>query len=389
METNNTYYNSKKPLKYYIQTAALDGSIIEHQVRAMYYGDNLIYRLYDTIPCTGLSLNASEVILYKDDEYFLFEVILEPEDCNQSVTWEIDNNDILELIPGTNTCKVIPLTIGDCVITAICGDYTAECAIIVKPEEVPCTAISINPSTMSIEQYTTGSINVTSISPSDTTDKVVWTTSNDNISIRSSNNSSCTIYGISTGTCVITATCGSVQTTCHVNVYAADVPCTGISCNSSVSVADGSSASLGIAISPSNCTDPVYATSSNTSIADASSSGYYVYGYSPGSCTITVSCGNYSDTCSVTVYDPYVCTDIDIVTPNPYSTKVGNQATILAKPVPSTTTDTLSFSVGDTSILTGTQVDHEFRMTELKAGTTTVTVRCGSITKTVTVIVSE
>lgn len=249
---------------------------------------------------------------------------------------------------------------------------------------VPCESISIDESEITLSEGNNQTLTVT-LYPVSTTDTLSWTSDDTSIATVNQNG---VVTAVKAGTTFINVYCGDQSDFCKVivNEQQTTVYCTGISIDSSYSGDVGESVYLNYNVTPSNCSQLVSWNSSNTGVATISGGRMTLKG--KGTCTITATCGSYSDTCSVTVYDPYVCRDINIVTPNPYDTKVGNEATILAKPVPSTTTDTLSFSVANTSILTGTQVDHEFRMKELKAGTTTVTVRCGSITKTVTVNVS-
>ena len=377
----------------YVEPLAVGNAVVTFT-----YGDkscvcNVTVTDKSVISCIGIDIKDTEmkVIQYESESHFYpLNYTVTPTDTTDRVVWTIEQIDPSVVIEGkgitiSSDTLIIPAIseskVTDVLIMATCGSYTDSCRVIVNRN---CRSIQLNKTSKSIDEGSSFTLTAT-VSPSDCPDTITWSSSNSSIASVSSSGK---VTGKSAGYCTITAKCGNETATCNVTVNALYVPCTGISCNSSVTVAVGSTKSLGISVSPSNCTNTIYLTSSNESIATTSRSSY-VYGESPGSCTVTVKCGDYSDTCSVTVYDPYVCSDIEIVTPNPYNTRVGNQATILARPVPSTTTDTLSFSVGDTSILTGTQVDQEFRMRELKAGTTTVTIRCGSITKTVTVIVSE
>lgn len=83
-------------------------------------------------------------------------------------------------------------------------------------------------------------------------------------------------------------------------VVFADVPCTSISLDSdSYTVSSLGTLSATYTVTPSDTTDDVTWTSSNTSVVDIVDGTPVVVGI--GSCTITVTCGTHSDSASVTV----------------------------------------------------------------------------------------
>lgn len=90
-------------------------------------------------------------------------------------------------------------------------------------EVVPCTNITLNNATLSFTTDAAQTLTAT-LTPTDTTDKVVWSVSPTGI---------CTVEdgvvtAIKNGTCVITATCGSHSATCNVTVNLPSVACTSI-----------------------------------------------------------------------------------------------------------------------------------------------------------------
>lgn len=81
---------------------------------------------------------------------------------------------------------------------------------------VPCTGISLDESTLAINAIGgTGTLTATA-TPSDTTDTISWTTSDQTVA--TVNNGVVTAVGI--GTATITVTCGSYSATCSVTVSA-------------------------------------------------------------------------------------------------------------------------------------------------------------------------
>ena len=80
-------------------------------------------------------------------------------------------------------------------------------------ESVPCTGISLSPSTASATRVNDTVTITPTVLPNNTTDTIVWTSSDDRVA--SVNNGIITIHGI--GTATITATCGSQSATVTVN----------------------------------------------------------------------------------------------------------------------------------------------------------------------------
>lgn len=74
---------------------------------------------------------------------------------------------------------------------------------------VPCTGISLNPSSLTFDTAEETKNVVATITPSDTTDTLLWASSNENVATVS--DGAVTIHGI--GTATITATCGEQTAT--------------------------------------------------------------------------------------------------------------------------------------------------------------------------------
>ena len=80
-------------------------------------------------------------------------------------------------------------------------------------DPVPCTGISFSTDTIDITGYSPVTISY-SVTPNDTTDEVLWSSSDSNVVTVS--NGTLTVVGI--GTCTVTATCGSYSATATVTV---------------------------------------------------------------------------------------------------------------------------------------------------------------------------
>lgn len=80
-------------------------------------------------------------------------------------------------------------------------------------EEIPCTGITLDQSTLSFETLEETKQLTPTVSPADSTDIVVWTSSNENVATVS--DGMVTIHGI--GTATITATCGSYSASASIS----------------------------------------------------------------------------------------------------------------------------------------------------------------------------
>lgn len=81
-------------------------------------------------------------------------------------------------------------------------------------EDIPCTAISLNKSTSAITSINGTDTLTATTTPADTTDTVVWSTSNSDVATVAGG----IVTATGCGTATITATCGAYSATCTVTV---------------------------------------------------------------------------------------------------------------------------------------------------------------------------
>lgn len=160
---------------------------------------------------------------------------------------------------------------------------------------VPATGISLSASTLTFDSAEPQTL-IATVEPTDTTDTVVW---------ESTNTAVATVDGgvvtpVANGSTTIRATAGSVSAACAVAVALPTVSCTGITLSdSSVDFSHLSTHTLVATVTPDGCTDPVVWESSNDGVATVS--GGVVTAVDNGSCIITAKCGEFTATCAVTV----------------------------------------------------------------------------------------
>ena len=80
-------------------------------------------------------------------------------------------------------------------------------------EEIPCTAVALDYNTLSFENVEETKTLTATVTPANTTDTLIWSTSNENVA--SVEDGVVTIHGI--GSVTITATCGSQSATCSIS----------------------------------------------------------------------------------------------------------------------------------------------------------------------------
>ena len=158
-------------------------------------------------------------------------------------------------------------------------------------ETVPATGITLDKTTLSFTDSATQTL-VATVEPSDTTDKVVWTSNAESVATVTNG----VVKPLSNGSATITATCGSVSATCSVTVDIAEeeqVTLTSISATytgGDVIVGTALTDLTGITVTAT------YSDGSTTEVTDYTLSGIIA----EGSNTITVSYGGKTTTFTVT-----------------------------------------------------------------------------------------
>jgi hypothetical protein len=81
---------------------------------------------YQGVACSSISIDKTTASMYQEDTLQLTATVL-PIDCTLPVIWSASNSNCV-----VNNGLVTAVSVGDCVITAKCGDKTATCNITVN-----------------------------------------------------------------------------------------------------------------------------------------------------------------------------------------------------------------------------------------------------------------
>lgn len=163
----------------------------------------------DDISITSVNITGESNNLQKGASMQL-KATVKPENATiQTVTWSSSNTQVATV---DATGKVTALQTGDTTITAtasngISGQYSIKVT-------APCVSLTLNKESLAMYKGETATLTAT-LSPVDTTDTVSWKSSNANI-VTVDNNGQLT--GCAAGEAKITATAGTVTTTCNVIV---------------------------------------------------------------------------------------------------------------------------------------------------------------------------
>ena len=178
------------------------------------YMDEVIADMSQTVPCTGISLNTDTLTFTSEGSQTLIATVT-PDGCTDVVTWESNNTSVATVNGGVVTA----VTNGNATITARCGDYSATCSVSVSgiAEPVPCTGITLDKTELTFNGEETQTI-IATVTPSDTTDTVVWVSSAPAIASITVEGNVCTVQRVSEGSTNVTATCGNYSASCTVTV---------------------------------------------------------------------------------------------------------------------------------------------------------------------------
>ena len=197
--------------------------------------------------------------------------------------------------PANSASKVAYLSIMDGA-----AGTTYELYIELTREAVPATGVTLNETALSLHPTEKATLAAT-VAPENTTDTLVWTSSNDAVATVKDG----VVTAKSEGTATITATCGSVKAECAVTVLP-PVPASEVTLDKTVlTLYEGDAAKLTATVMPEDTTDKTIVwTSSDNEVATVNNGT--VIGLKAGTATITAACGQVEAECSITVKAPVV-----------------------------------------------------------------------------------
>ncbi len=163
------------------------------------------------IPVSSISLNTTSLTLEKGKSEKLTATVKPDDATDKTVTWSSSNTSVAS-VDGNG--KVTAVAGGQAIITAKAGEQAAECSVKVT---VPVTSVSIDPSSLSLEEGQSATLKAT-VSPSDADEKTVaWSSSNAGIA---KVDDAGKVTAVKAGSATITAKVGEKTAACSVTVEA-------------------------------------------------------------------------------------------------------------------------------------------------------------------------
>ena len=311
----------------------------------------------------------------KAGETVTLTATVNPDDAtDKTVTWSTTDATVATVSIGVVTAKKV----GTATITAKAGDKTATCEITVAA--TPVESISLNQTSASLKAGETITLTAT-VGPDDATDKTVtWTASDETIATVANG----VVTAKKVGTATITAKAGDKTASCAITVIPTPVIYVSLS-QTAATMIEGESLTLTATISPDDATNQnVVWSSSNSNVASVDSEGK-VTAVEAGSAIITATTedGGKTATCEITVI-----AKVSGISLNKTSVTIteGDSLTLVATISPANATNkNVRWSSSDAGIAS---VNDAGRVSAIKPGTATITVRTEDGGKTATCIIT-
>lgn len=335
-----------------------------------------------------VKLDQTALSLKEGESKDLTATVLPDNAKDKSVTWSSDRTDVATVENG----KVTAVKEGTATITVTTtdGGKTATCTVTVtkkeevKPEKVAVTGVSLNKTTLELEEGKTESLTVT-VAPENATDKTVSFASDKTEIAAVDANGKITAVKEGTATITVTTTDGGKTATCEVTVKKAaaeKVAVTNVKLNkNTLELTVGAEETLTATVEPGNATDKTVTFSSDkTEVAEVNSEGK-VKAKAVGTAIIKVTTKDGSKTaeCTVTVKEAAFTLDKTTAT-----LKVGETLTLKATGVPSG--KTVTWKSSDANKAT---VDSSGKVTTKAEGEVTITATAGEKTATCKITISK
>ncbi|MDE6253427.1 MAG: Ig-like domain-containing protein [Lachnospiraceae bacterium] len=218
---------------------------------------------------------------------------------NKRVKWSSSNTSVLMVDQNGN---VVAVGYGTAIITARAVDNSKVKASVGLTVIKPVGNISVNPTSMTLVEGRSATITATITPPDATYTGIRWKTSNPSVATVDYNGG---VTAISAGNCKVYAVStdgNDIKGTTNVIVKPA-VPANAVSINSSnITMLPGQARRLSVRIKPSNTTESISWSSSDTSVATVDENGYVVArGQGRATIYVTSSDSGLESTCEIVV----------------------------------------------------------------------------------------
>ena len=258
------------------------------------------------IAVTGVTLSKESLTLEPGAKGSTQATVQPSNATNKGVTFT-SSNEAVATVDGKGEITAKTEGSADITVTTVDGGKTAKLKLTVKKAVVNVTGVTLDKTTLSLEEGATGNL-VATVAPSTATDKTVTFTSSDAAIATVDNTGKVTAVKPGSADITVTTKDGGKPAKCALTVTAKQIPVTGVTLDkSTLSLEVGATATLNATIAPSNASyKAVSFTSSDDAIATVDDDGL-VTAVKAGTADITVESlmdGSKTAKCTLTVTEP-------------------------------------------------------------------------------------
>ena len=255
----------------------------------------------NVIAVVDITLNKTTLSLKEGDSETLVATVKPDDATDKTVTWSTSDASIATV---DSNGKVTAVKEGTATITAKAGDKSATCSVTVSKKVVAVTEITLNKSSLKLNEGDSETL-VATVKPDNATDKTVtWTTSDATIATVDEVGK---VTAVKEGTATITAKAGEKSATCSITVSKKIIAVEGISLNKTELVLSiGSTETLKATVTPENATEKSLVWScTNETVAVVNQEGVVrAVGIGVATVKVLTKDGEYSTFCALSVVSP-------------------------------------------------------------------------------------
>ena len=330
------------------------------------------------VPVNELRLDKASLELTVGQQELLTATVGPSYATDKTVTWLSSDVSIATVEDGLVTA----VGAGEAYIYARAGELTVQCSVLVKDDSIPVTSITLNVTSVSLEEGEEFQL-VATVLPENATDKTVtWRSTDESIATVTDG----LVKGIKEGTAVIVAKAGNKDIAIVVVVRKPFIHVTSVALDKhTLEMTVGDEYTLTATILPENASNPaINWVSSEMDVATVEDGK--VTALMAGETTITAQVEDKEDKCVITVKKGFVPVSGVTLDQSSLALVVGGTATLTATVEPEDATDkTVTWTSSNAAVATVA----DGVVTGVKAGTATITAKAGDKTAKCTVTVAK
>ena len=164
-----------------------------------------------TVAVTSVTVDPTTLSLAVGGSETLTATVKPDNATDKDVTWKSSKTSVATV---DKDGKVTAVAVGSATITATAGGKSATCKVTVTENQVPAESVSLDKQSLELKGGESATLKAT-VTPSDSTDKVAWSSSNEKVAKVDSKGK---VTAVAAGSATITAKAGEKSATCTVTV---------------------------------------------------------------------------------------------------------------------------------------------------------------------------